>query len=67
LFGKKAASAFFAPVKGSLTRDFQHLFFSQISFHNGPVYPIGAISSFYENLQIYLKAKDNHQCQQHKL
>ncbi len=42
-------------IKGSLTRDLQLLFFSQISFPHGPKYPIRVISNFYENSQICLK------------
>jgi hypothetical protein len=41
--------------KGSLTRDFQLLFFSLASFPRASEYPIGAISNCYENLQTYSK------------
>ncbi len=41
------------PIKGSLTQDFQLLYFSQTSFPHGPEYPIGAISIFYENSWTY--------------
>jgi hypothetical protein len=38
--------------KGSLTKDFELLFLSQISFPHGPEYPIGTIANF---LQKFLK------------
>jgi hypothetical protein len=40
-------------VKGSLTRDFQLLVFSQIIFPHDSEYPSEAISNFYENPLIY--------------
>ncbi len=53
-------------LKGQCHEIFRFWFFSSISFHPAPEYPIRTVSNFFENSRRYSRLKVDHQCRWHQ-